>query len=90
MWNNKFVQFIGITMFAGAMVALGAHELTKGYRPHAGNGHISDIIKDLHGDIDTQMASPRKSLFKIPSGESDKLESKDREELDQLINNVSK
>ena len=94
MLESRFVQLLMILFFSGAVVALGAHDLTT---KHLGRDYLSSVssarsnsmAKELHGASDLE--APRASLSEkalaaaADADEMDQLGQKDRQELQGLL-----
>ena len=93
MLESRFVQLLMVLFFSGAVVALGAHDLTT---KHLGREYLSSssarqnsMAKELHGASDLE--APRASLSEkalaaaADADEMDQLGQKDRQELQGLL-----
>lgn len=57
--QSRFLQFLAIFLFAGAIVALGAQELHRRFAAQSGRAVMEgkEIVKYLHGEVDMEKAS---------------------------------
>ena len=57
--GSRFLQYVMIMMYSAGIVALGAHELNIKYLARKDNGRksASQLIEELHGDVDVRKAS---------------------------------